>query len=134
MSAKRVECVQAGHFELLIGHLPAFPDNLDYVEETGTFWLGFVAKASKLIQMQLFRSRHIRAAAAYLPSSILSRVAPPVAGGMEFAADGTVVKVIVDATGKLAQSTPSGLLDNKRGRVVLGNLHHDYLTVVDLAS
>lgn len=124
--------MQAGSFETLIENLPAFPDNMDYVADSGTFWVCFVTRASKLIQKQMFRSRHLRAACAYLPRNVLARVAPPVAGGMEFDADGNVLNVIVDEAGATAQSTSSGVLHSRAKQLVLGNLHHDYLTMVKL--
>ena len=124
--------MQAGHVDVVLDHTPGYPDNLDYIESTDTFWLGLVGGVSPIAQTSLFLSRHVRWLMSYLPRKVTYRLVPPMAGGIEFDGQGQVRKVIVDPKGKLASSTPSGVLKAEHGILILGNLHHDYLTLVDI--
>ena len=114
---------------MLIDRLPAFPDNLHHVPTTNTFWVGLVARPSKLMQSPVYRPMSVRGLAARLPGSLISRFAGNVGGGIEFDASGKVLQVIADPGGQVVKSTPSGLLLKDMNMLVMGNLHHRHLSV-----
>lgn len=124
------ESVQVGEHEALLQHLPAFPDNLNYLPERGTFWVAFYARASAFMTVEaIFTNNWVRALVGRIPESVAALLAPKVAGGMEFDGSGNVYRVVVDAAGALASTTTSAVL--VEDRLVLGNLK-GALTVVDL--
>lgn len=117
---------------MVLDKLPAWPDNLHYLPATDTFWLGLVVKPARLMTSNAYRSKHLRALVARVPDSWIARQMRPVAGGVEFASNGTVLRVIADPFGNVVSSTPSVLVLREQGKVMFSNLDHDYLTVTSL--
>jgi hypothetical protein len=124
--------LQAGTKEILLDNLPAYPDNVGLMggKKSTIFTLGFAGGISKIPKSPLYRSRHLRMLLGHLPEWVVSKFVPDMAGMLGFDSSGKVLTVTADVSGKLAQSTPSAALWPKGKLVVLGNLHHDYLTVV----
>lgn len=117
---------------MLLENLPGFPDNLHHIPVSDTFWVGLVARPSKLMQSQLYRSTLLRGIAARLPSKVLDKFAGDVGGGIEFDASGRILQVVVDTAGQVAKATPSGLLLRELNALVMGNLHGKHLSVTYL--
>lgn len=125
--------LQGGTIEILLDELPAFPDNLNWLPETDTFWMGFVARASLALTLPtLFRSSLFRGIVARLPEALLDKLAKKVAGGIEIDGNGKVLKVVADPIGRIADSTPSGVILSDGQTLLMGNLHNDYMTLVNL--
>jgi hypothetical protein len=123
--------VQASTSEVLIDHLPGFPDNLNFDTGSGTFWVGLLARASPLMTSKLlFPQKWVRSLVAWLPEEIIDWAAPPLAGAVQFDGKGDVLKVVADPLGKVAFSTPSAVAAEGGNIVVMGNLKNDYLTLV----
>lgn len=133
LSATMVRVLQAGTKEVVLKELPAFPDNLNWMSETDTFWVGFVARASPALSTPaLLRSPLVRGLIARLPEPLIQKMAKKVAGGLEFDGAGSILKVVADSIGQHADGTPSGFLLGGGQAALLGNLHNDYMTLVDL--
>ena len=65
----------------MLGKLPSWPDNLHYLADAGTFWLGLVLRPAKPMAMQLYRCKHLRAVAARVPESWVACIMWPFTGG-----------------------------------------------------
>jgi sugar lactone lactonase YvrE len=120
-----------GRFEILLEHLPGFPDNLSSVDNGTSFWVGLVSRPSPLIASPLFLNRIVRALMAQMPAYIVDAVTKKVAGGVNFEGDGRVLNVIADPAGQVASSTPSGVVLRNMW-LFMGNLKNDYITVTSL--
>jgi hypothetical protein len=126
--------MQAGSKEVLLKNLPAFPDNLNWLPQSDTFWVGFAARASPLTKSRFLRSKLLRGIISRLPDAILERLAPKVGGGIGFDGAGNIIKVVADAKGTFVHSTPAGVLVNGGNTLLLSNLHNNYIAAVNLAA
>jgi hypothetical protein len=116
--------------EKLLGPLPALVDNVSRVPgKPDSFWVGLVARPSKLVISAPFKSRVLRWMIAYLPEKLRDKAAGKVAGGIQVSGDGSVERVIADPAGEHLFSTPSGVLLETNGKVNLymGSLENGYI-------
>lgn len=109
-----------------------FPDNIAAVNGGASFYIGLVARPSPLVESRLFLNRMVRALMARAPQWVVEMVTKKVAGGIHVSSQGHVLGVIADPTGRVASSTPSGVL--LPGKLLfMGNLANDYIAVSRLS-
>jgi hypothetical protein len=135
LTLKKLAHVQAGSKEALLKNLPAFPDNLNWLPKSDTFWVGFISRTSSMVTSRfLFTPKLLRGLASRLPDFVLDRLAPRIGGGIQFDGEGRILKTVADVKGTFTESTAGGLLVNDDETLLLSNLKNDYIAVVDLAA
>lgn len=126
---------RAGSTEVLVDNLPGFPDGVSRAPD-GSFWVSLVAPHPPFLHY-LFASppavsRVLRAVFAHLSVTLglTQLVASPWGAAVKVSGEGKVLDVLLDPTGE--QVATVSAVTEVEGRVFMGNLGGDYITVHSL--
>lgn len=118
---------KAGTLDTLIDRLPGWPDNINRSAD-GNFWLALVLPDVPLAHKILPHPR-LRGLYASLPEWILPRK-PQWGCVVKVSPSGEVLQVLMDPTGERVSHVSCAT--EHSGRLFLGNLAKDYVSVLDL--
>lgn len=116
----------AGSVDVLIDKLPGMPDGVSRSSD-GNFWLAIYGYAPPIAKYGEYAA--VRALVAWLPASMRPPV-KKVGMAVKVSPSGQVLQVVDDLSGEVVSGVTA--VTESEGRLLLGNLHHNYISCVDM--
>ena len=119
-----------GTMDVFVDGLPALPDGVTRADDGG-FWIAGVAKTTPLLKA-LGPYPLLRTLASHVVQKLFPLVAKPFGAALKVDANGTPDDALFDPDGDKVASVSCAV---QRGNLLyLGNLHGNFVSVVDLAA